>query len=177
MFKKSSTNTPSLKNKNVTYLKNFYKKKVLTTFLLKNSLKLFFLYELMSKTDLNKLKNLLNKESLKSFQIKKNLLLKDPFLQSCEKNFLNNIIKNNVILITSEKNVMLKDFDYKIIQEIQTIKQLHFLGGIIDYKFYRPSEFKKASFLQKINVEKNVCNVIKYNQNFLKNVLVLKKCC
>lgn len=170
--KNLSVNT-TFSSKNLKTLKMFYKSTLINSFLLEKSFVLFYFYEFLSKEDIALIKIFLNNEQLKGMQIKKNILKNVDYFKTFDKNFLNNLIKNNVLLITPLQNQ--KIFDYKIIQKFQSNKKFHFLGGFFNKKFYRPSEIKKLNTINSKQISKTLVKTLQFNQNLLKNTLLLKK--
>ena len=170
--KNLSVNT-TFNSKNLKTLKMSYKSTLINSFLTEKSFILFYFYEFLSKEDLGLVKSFLNNEQLKGMQIKKNILKNVIFFKTFDKNFLNNLIKNNVLLITSLDNQ--KKFDYKIVQKFQSNKKFHFLGGFLNKNFYRPSEIKNLSSINSKQISKTLINTLRFNQILLKNTLLLKK--
>lgn len=112
--------------KNHKNLKYIYNTNLIKNFFKNQNFLLFFFFTNISKKNEIELQTYLKKENLKFLKIKKNLLLKDQII-STNFYFLNNLLKNNVMIIYNKDNT---NFNYNVLKTLlkNSIKEIQFLG-------------------------------------------------
>ena len=110
-------NQVKISNRNQKILKFNYKLNLLKKNLNNNQFTLFYYYDSWSAEINTFLKEVLVSENLQYSRIKKNIL------NNSEYQFLKDLVKNNVIIITSNTN---SEFLNKYLTKLNNIKNIHF---------------------------------------------------
>ena len=166
----------SIKNTEIT-LRNYklwktlYNYNLLKNLLLKNNL-FFFFYDFINPADNAALNLIIKNQNLKITKIKKKTAL---VLLSDEKyNSLNNLLANNVLLITAkdkDSNIILNK---EVFSALSSIKSIHLTAVWLNNKIYRPSEYTTLLTLNNSIKAKPVLILMQLLNN-LKTSLTLKK--
>lgn len=158
-------NQIKISNRNQKNLKFNYNLNLLKKSLKNNQFTLFFYYDSWSAEINNSLKEILVSENLQYSRIKKNIL------NNSEYNFLKDLVKNNVIVITSNNNT---EFTNKYLTKLNNIKNIHFIGIFLNKNFLRPFEIKKINTLNIKNLNIATAKTLNSNIFLLKKALSLK---
>lgn len=158
-------NQVKISNRNQKTLKFNYKLNLLKRCLNNNQFTLFYYYDSWSTEINTSLKEILVSENLEYSRIKKNIL------NNSEYQFLKDLVKNNVIIITSKNN---SEFVNKYLTKLNTIKNIHFIGIFLNKTFLRPFEIKKIVNLNSKSLNIATSKTLKLNLFILKKALCLK---
>lgn len=149
--------------------KTLYNYNLLKTLLIKNNL-FFFFYDFISPADNAALKSITKLQNLKITKIKKKTAL--ALLLNPEYNALNNLLTNNVLIITT---IDKKTFSNKeLFNSLLSIKSIYLTGIWLNNKLYRPSEYQTLLTLNNTIKAKPIL-LLKQLLNTLKVSLSLKK--
>jgi ribosomal protein L10 len=159
-------NQINISKRNQKNLKFSYKSKVLENFLTSNNFTLFYYYDSWSNESTISLKNILKEENLQYTKIKKNILNNSAYHN------LSEILKNNTIFITSKENC---EFTINFLTKLNNIKNIHFIGLILNKKFLRPFEIKKINLLNAKKVNQTTFKTLHFNLHLLKKTIALKQ--
>lgn len=159
-------NQVKISNRNQKILKFNYKLNLLKKNLNNNQFTLFYYYDSWSAEINTSLKEVLVSENLQYSRIKKNIL------NNSEYQFLKDLVKNNVIIITSNTN---SEFLNKYLTKLNNIKNIHFIGIFFKKTFLRPFEIKKIVNLNTKSLNVTTSKTLKLNFYLLKKALSLKK--
>ena len=85
---------------------------------------------------------------------------------------MKDLVKNNVIIITSNTN---SEFLNKYLTKLNNIKNIHFIGIFFKKTFLRPFEIKKIVNLNTKSLNVTTSKTLKLNFYLLKKALSLKK--
>lgn len=143
--------------------KLIFKKSTIKNFFFINNFILFYLYDIMSISQQNLIQKKLLDNNLKFYKLKKNIL--KNFIYENNLNFFNNLLENNVGIISDFKKENLT-FNYTLFIKELVFKELHFVGIWLNKQFLRPWELKKYSTISQINNQKFIIQVIKYSLIF-----------
>ena len=151
--------------------KTLYNYNLLKNLLFKNNLYIFF-YDFINSTDNAALNLIVKNQNLKITKIKKKTAL--ALLSNPEYNSLNNLLANNVLLITAKDSNTEFIFNKEIFNTLSNIKSIHLTGVWLNNKLYRPSEY---NILLNLNNSIKAKPILIFKQliNTLKTSLSLKK--
>jgi len=158
-------NQIKISNRNQKNLKFNYNLNLLKKTFKNNQFTLFFYYDSWSTEINNSLKEILVSENLQYSRIKKNIL------NNSEYKFLTDLVKNNIIIITSKDNL---EFSNKYLTKLNNIKNIHFIGIFLKETFLRPFEIKKINILNGRNLNIKTAKILNSNIFLLKKALTFK---
>lgn len=151
--------------------KTLYNYNLLKNLLFKNNL-FFFFYDFINPADNAALNLIIKNQNLKITKIKKKTAL---VLLSDEKyNSLNNLLANNVLIITSKDINTDIVLNKEVFTALSTIKSIHLTGVWLNNKIYRPSEYTTLLNLNSSIKAKPILILMQLLNN-LKTSLSLKK--
>ncbi len=134
-----------------------------------NSCYIFF-YTSFSKQKEIELKNLLQKENLKFIKLKKNLLQNE--FNNSKFNFINNLLKNNIMLVYNTNS---PEINNVLISDIVNLKIFNLFGIWSNQKFLRPSEIKQLSTLNQKNLNLELLSLNNFTKNYFFKTLSKRK--
>lgn len=143
-----------------TNYKYLYKTRHLYSILNDLNICYIFFFTSFSKQKEIELKTILQKDNLKFIKLKKNLLQNE--FENSNLNFINNLLKNNIMLVYNTKS---PEINNVLINDIVNLKIFNLFGIWSNQKFFRPSEIKQLTTLNKKNL--NLENI--FLNNFTKN--------
>lgn len=163
------TKNAEITTRNHKLWKILYNYKILKKFLFHNNL-FFFFYDFINIEDTTILKTIAKAHNLKIIKIKKKTTL--ALLLNSEYKALNNILINNVLIITAKENAFF--FNKEFYNALLNIKSIYLTGVWINNKLYRPSEYQTLITLND-SIKAKPILIIKQLIYILKNSLSLKK--
>lgn len=164
-FLKNTEITP----RNYKLWKTLYNYNLLKTLLIKNNF-YFYFYDFISPADNALLKTIIKTQNLKITKIKKKTAL--ALLLNPEYKALNNLLTNNILIITAQDNTNL--LNKELYQSLSNVKSIYLTGIWLNNKLYRPSEYQTLLTLNN-SIKAKPILLIKQLINTLKIRLSLKK--
>lgn len=145
--------------------KLIYKFNILKKCLQTNNFILFFYYDFLNSQTRLELKKQLKNNNLKLIILKKNSMFN--YLSNSKFKFINNLLKDNIILIYDKNNNII---DQQIIKNLLKMQNLKLVGCLWDKKYYRPTKINKYSKLTD-NVKLNFVLILKNQLDKIKFTL------